>query len=317
VIPIIGVAVPDEVSTADVAALLEACDQVFVKGDCADARDPSDGSEPELRANIDWLGPNQARVTILRKRDDASDSEEVSFVEQDEMTERYRALGFAIGSLGSAFVGPEPESPPEPPPTLAAPEAEPIRTPDPPDPIPERPAEQSPPLDEALTRFHVELGALGGNGLAKPRLGGELGVWIPVVGRWASRWAGNLTTQEATSDGVSANFVAASAGFGPRLLAGDTVIAIIAGVQLQQMSVSLGEAELGRALPATGPFLAIHGRLLDRRFAPFLSVRAGTLPTTPVVVEELDAEGNPTSNTLLVTHGPLQLDVALGLSLAF
>lgn len=319
VLPLIGVVVPDAAGPAEVAALLEACDRAFLEGACQRSPERPEAPASELSASIEWLSPTEARVTIARSRDASSDSEEVSFVEQDEGVERYRALGFAIGSLGSAFVADvEPEPPlEEAAPLLTAPEPEPQRHVDPPDPIPDRPSAPSAPLPPALSRFQLELGFVGGTGLEQPRVGGELAVWIPVVGRWASHWTGSLTTQQRTAEGVVADFFTASLGFGPRFMAGDSIVAVVAGVHIEQLRVGLGEAELTRRTPATGPFVAAHGRLLSSRFAPFLTLRAGTMPATPIVLQGLDEQGQPSTETRLATHGPLQLDVVLGMSLSF
>lgn len=317
VLPIIGVELPAGAEAPEVAALIEACDRAFLEGECRRAPSAEEGPAADLAASIEWLSSTEARVTIARPRDSASDSEEVTFLEQDAPLERYRALGFAIGSLGSAFVA-EPKPPPEPPaPKETAPEPTPPRTFDPPDPITDHPVEPAPPLDPALTRVQLELGLLGGNGLEHPRLGGELALWVPVYGRWVSRVSGSLATQGRTTEGVGATFWDASVGFGPRWMAGDSLVAVIVGVQVEQLQLTLGEAELTRPTPAAGPFIGVHGRLLATRFAPFVALRAGALPVTSVALEALDSEGDVASETPLATHGPLQAEVLAGLSLAF
>lgn len=324
VLPVIGVEFPEGAAPAAVAVLLDACDQAFVDGDCGElGRDDDEGIEYELTATIVWLNDTEARVSVARKKDGNFDSEDVSFVSQDESLERYRTLGFAIGTLGSGFVT-EPATEPvpeEPVPLLKAPEPE-ARTPpeDPPDAIPDA-AFESPnePLPPELTQFQLEAGALGGNGLGNVRFGGELGLWAPVYRRWVSQWSFGYATQARTSDGTGAYFLLANASVGPRFMIDRTLVSATMGVQAEQMEATLGEAEVGRKKPAVGPLISIYARLLRDTVAPFVSVRVSYLPKTPVLVQGVDPTGVaiPGTQRQLGQHGPWQLEASAGVSFAF
>lgn len=324
VLPVIGVEFPEEVVRAEVATLLEACDHAFLEGECGEA-DPARESagEYELTAVVVWLGPTEARVTLRRPADDAFDSEDVSFSPEDDPLERYRALGFAIGTLGSGFVR-EPEQPStpvaEPIPLLDVPKPEVRDVEDPPDPIPdaavEGPAE---PLPKQLTRYQLEAAFVGGNGIGSPRFGGELSVWAPVYRRWVSQWSLGHAVQPRSADGLDASFWLVNVGIGPRFVIDRASMAATVGIQAQGLSISLGEAELGRRRPALGPLMALHARLLGSSLSPFIGARIAYLSETPIALEQVDSDGNPIAESRreIDRHGPWQLEAALGASFAF
>jgi hypothetical protein len=317
-VPIIGITFPEPVTSAEVTAFLEACDQAFLEGDCARA---SSGTTFELSARVVWESETRASIIVARSEDGASDSEEVSFVENDEGVERYRALGFTVGSLSSAFVAVPEEVLPAPPlpEPLAVPEPEVRDQVDPPDPLPE--AEDTPtrPLDEVLTRAAVEAGFQGANGIQNPRFGGEVALWVPAYGRWASRWSFAYSIQPETEDGVGAGFLEGNALVGPRFTIDRALVAALVGIQAQRPVFTLGEAELARNGVAVGPALALHARLDDSLLAPFLLARASYISRTPVRVEEIDEAGRPIPESTrdLGTHGPWQLEILAGVSTSF
>lgn len=134
--PFVAVTLPDDTPPAYVAGLLSACSQAYPEGSCR--RDPdssppaatAEGSEsgrtgtrppqateprgdtpdPDAKetprqavilANITWLDPTTATVLLglPHWRNHRWIERGVSFKEQDQPLERYRALGFTIGSL--------------------------------------------------------------------------------------------------------------------------------------------------------------------------------------------------------------------------
>lgn len=134
--PFVAVTLPDDTPPAYVAGLLSACSQAYPEGNCrtdpdsspptatsdkpkpdvdadggapngdtpSGARkdtDKSVGREPEILANITWL--NETTATVLlglpHWRNHRWIERSVPFKEQDQPLERYRALGFTVGSL--------------------------------------------------------------------------------------------------------------------------------------------------------------------------------------------------------------------------
>jgi hypothetical protein len=319
VLPVIGVEFPEDATRAEIAVLLDACDQAFLEGHCGEIERDA-GVEFELTATITWLSETEARVGLERPADKAADSEEVSFVAQDEPLERYRSLGFAIGTLGSEFVTePEPEPLPEPAPPLQVPEPVARNPDDPPDPIPDAALETPPePLPVELTRFQLETGIAGGNGLGNPRFGAEFGIWAPVHRRWVTHWSFGYAVQRPTDAGVGAAFTVGNASVGPRFLIRTVQLAAMVGVQAQLVEASLGEAELARDRPAVGPLMGLQARM-GGRLAPYLGMRVSYLSETPVTETSVDASGEVIEDSTRehARHGPWQLEGCIGLSFAF
>jgi hypothetical protein len=140
-----------------------------------------------------------------------------------------------------------------------------------------------------------------------------------VYRRWVSHWSFGYAVQPRTPEGAGATFLAMNASLGPRFAIDGALIAAIVGVQVQQIEATLGEADLGRKRPAVGPSMALHVRLINSQFAPFLEARASYLPPTPFLLEDVDATGAtvPGSTRELGRIGPWQVEALVGASFAF
>lgn len=137
--PFVAVTLPDDTPPAYVAGLLSACSQAYPEGSCrsdpdsslpaataenaepgratarpgqatnasgdtpsrANASAPGASRDAVILANITWLDPTTATVLLglPHWRNHRWIERSVSFKEQDQPLERYRALGFTIGSL--------------------------------------------------------------------------------------------------------------------------------------------------------------------------------------------------------------------------
>jgi hypothetical protein len=97
------------------------------------------------------------------------------------------------------------------------------------------------------------------------------------------------------------------------------VVTATVGVQGQGIEATLGEATLGRSIPAFGPLMTLHVRLGEGTLAPFSSVRVSYLPLTPFDEVDVDDQGEAIagSGRDLGLHGPWQLDAATGFSFGF
>lgn len=321
VLPVIAVSFPDTATRAEVVTLLDACDHAFLRGDCVEGKpDEESSTEVALRANVLWLNETEAEVTVERLSDASSDSEQVLFFQQDEAIERYRALGFTIGSLAAAFTQPrdKEETAPEGLPPLVAPVPETRDVDGPPKPPPAAAVRLQKPLDPLLFQYDVEFGVVAGNGLASPRFGGEFGLWVPVYRRWVSQVSFGGATQPRTSSDVGATFLVGRFSMGPRFLLDRVLLTTTVGLQAQQLRVSLGEARLAREKPALGPVAAAHARFSQGRFSPFVSARLAYIDQTDLSLSQVDATGqNVESETSLGTHGPVQFDGIAGISIQF
>ena len=120
---------------AQITAMVEACGRAVGHTSCVLARQ---APEPpyEAVAIVTWLGDNRVRVETALRSGEHSDwrSRELVFQPSDQELERWRAVGFVVGTLASAAAGaegsepaaapapaaqPPPEPPPEPPPAPA------------------------------------------------------------------------------------------------------------------------------------------------------------------------------------------------------
>lgn len=319
VLPVIGVTLPDVATESEQRALLDACDQAFEVGDCVEASDPDTTAGAELRAVVQWLNDTEAHVTVMRVEDDGSDQELVTFAPADARVERYRALGFAIGSLASSFVQTEEPEPIAPPP---APAPTPIPTPDeytsvaPDWDTPPPPTKEKRPLPPSVSRNYLEAGALVGNGFQNPRFGAGVNLWVSIYDRWASELSLDFATQGNTTDGVGLSFFSAEASAGPRILVGHTLLSFLGGIQAQHLSGRLADFSAGRPRPALGALASVHARATDGFVSPFVGLRLSWLEETEISISDTAADGSVLQERTPGIHGPLQFGARLGLSIA-
>jgi hypothetical protein len=253
--PFVAVTIPDDTPPAYVAGLLSACSQAYPEGNCR--RDP-DGSPPAasasgeplgaapgpqgapgdtadepprvdgasersiIVANVTWANPETATVLLglPHWRNHRWIERSVPFKEHDQPLERYRALGFTIGSLAVTVSevakleqeAREPEPKPEPPLEKATtagdsdrPLVEPKPTPtvveDPPDAL-DIPVIAS---DDEPSRLFIRGYLAGelGEGFDSVRRGGNVG-----VGLFGKRWGAHVSGyySDASGNGLDATF---------------------------------------------------------------------------------------------------------------
>jgi hypothetical protein len=252
--PFVAVTLPDDTPPAYVASLLSACSQAYPEGSCQTGPDsspatattgeqtppgpdssngdstPTDArqskSQPGERAddsvilaNINWTNPNTATVNLglPHWRNHRWIERSLPFKEHDQPLERYRALGFTIGSLAVTVSEvakleqearePEPkvDAPPE---TTAAVGAQPepatTTTPatvvDPPDALDIPVITDDGPSQLSLRGYLA--GELG-EGFDTVRRGGSVG-----VGLFGENWGGHVNGyySDASGNGLNATF---------------------------------------------------------------------------------------------------------------
>jgi hypothetical protein len=142
-----------------ITAMVEACGRAVGHTHCVLARQ---APEPpyEAVAIVTWLGDSRVRVETALRSGEHSDwrSRELVFQASDQELERWRAVGFVVGTLASAAAGDESAEPaPAPPTPPPRPEA---RRPEPP-PLPVEPTRRS--ASERLA--WLGLGWYAGDGL--------------------------------------------------------------------------------------------------------------------------------------------------------
>jgi len=202
------------------AALVDACSQAAAPAgsDCRLLRDAP--SEPYAAiAIVTWEEGGKARVEVGVRRDPVSEwrTRELTFQAQDAEIERFRSVGFVIGSLATASrddavpeTTPEPE-PKKPPPPAPAP---------PPVPVVAPTAKPAPPPPAPLGRGFIGLAGTLGGGLDRgaPRYGGRLNAGFRIVPHLAAIVSAGASFRARDELGLAAQWLDAGAGLSFALL---------------------------------------------------------------------------------------------------
>jgi hypothetical protein len=190
-------------------ALLDACTQAAASEgtECRLVRDAP--NEPYAAIAIVTWEDDHARVEVGIRREPVSEwrTRELTFQAADAMLERYRSVGFVIGTLSIAVrdevppsSSPEPTPPPSPPPT-------PVPKPQP-QPQPDRRPER------AVGRGWVGISGVLGGGLDRgsARYGGELGVGLRLLPHLSLVLAGGASTRARDELGLRPTWLDAGVG---------------------------------------------------------------------------------------------------------
>lgn len=273
---LVFVVLPVDTSSADVEALLAACNQTYLDGECRAGSPPTDPAN--LSAEVRWSNETAASVSLRFDLDAKSNtlSRNLAFQPEDERRERYRALGFAVGSLAGAATEliRTSESRAEAVP-LTKPEATPI---DPADRGPAPPSVSEPPKVINQTpvprdlRAQLRAAAELGTGIDGPRWGGRLDVRTLWSQRWVLDVHGAYAVQHSTDPDLKAAFVNAGVGFGFQSHFDSWCAAVTLGPALQQVSAASEQAQ-GSLRAAWGAELGLDARVPASGFAPFIELR--------------------------------------------
>jgi hypothetical protein len=298
-----GIAEPAEVL---VASMIEACAKAVGDGECHLVRDaPQEGYR--AIAILTWDGPDKVRIEVGLRRDDGTEwrTRSLSFQPEDVELERFRSVGFVVGTLATEEEAPPPpvvETPPPPPPS-------PPRVVPPPPPPPPPPETTAPPASS----FVGLVGTIGGAlDEGAPRYGaalrGRLGVapWLGVV----ASAGGSLRPRD--DQGLALRFLDAGLGLGfilepPRPFGWELdVEALIESFRADADAAGASQAA-ERLMPAARVVLELVWAA-----APPVEVVAGA-----------NLLGRPASTTIVVagepagSTGTIEIGVAVGARLAF
>jgi hypothetical protein len=210
---VIEIAAPS-VSDAELAVLVSACTRAARDAECVLTKNAAD-EPPSAVAIVSAQAPDKMRVEVgVRDGDhDTWRTKDFSFLAADESADRWRAIGFAIGTLAESQPPPPEDSAPAPPAPVAAPQE--LTLPPPP------PLAPKPKPGPGLQLF-VGAAALFGPGLDRPpwRLGGALDALLAVPRVPLFFTAGGSAATRVTSDqsGAIVRWFDVSAGAGVPLL---------------------------------------------------------------------------------------------------
>jgi hypothetical protein len=298
-----GIVEPPEVM---IASMVEACQKAVGDGECHLVRDAPQGAYRAI-AILTWDGPDKVRVEVGLRRDAGTEwrTRALSFQPEDVELERYRSVGFVVGTLATEEQpsGPAPPTAAPPPPVAPAPKVE-------------KPSPPRAPRKETESRPSHSLGLVATLGGALdeggPRYGGA------VRGRWGlSPWLGVAASlggsfRPRDENGLSLRFLDAGLGLGvvlrqPEPLGCElTLEAVLESFRAE--AAAGGESDVGtRTLPAARAELAFPWAV-----APALQVLAGgnlvVRPASTTVAVEGDAVGST---------GIVELGLSAGARFAF
>ena len=168
-----------EPPAAMIASMVEACQKAVGDGECHLVRDAPQGPYRAI-AILTWDGPDKVRVEVGLRRDTGTEwrTRAISFQPEDVELERFRSVGFVVGTLATEEQPPAPPPAAPPPPPAVAPKINAPRL-APATPAPEAKSERPP---RSLGLFVTVGGALDEGA---PRYGAALRA------RWAiSPWLG-------------------------------------------------------------------------------------------------------------------------------
>lgn len=219
-----------------IAALLAACSRAVGEAECVLAADAPDGGTQAV-AIVTWQSDGRATVEVGLRREGKPEwrSRNVSFLASDEPVERWRAVGFVVGTLARGEapaqpgVEPEAEKPEQKAPAVA------------PKPHPDEVAVAVAPRLEKkaghAARAAIELGAVMGPGLDGLRTGAVLRTRWPLYDHLRSLFAIKYVERPRDGSGLRGQWLTLAGG-----------VAGVLGSDRSELSASLdARAEYFRA----------------------------------------------------------------------
>lgn len=289
-------------------ALIEACTEAAasINTECRLVRDAPSGPYAAI-AIVTWEDGGRARVEVGIRREPVSEwrMRELTFQAADADIERYRSVGFVIGSLTTAAR--EEESQPDPPPPKPEPE------PPPPPPLPAptpapKPAEPRQQQAASFKRGWVGIHGMLGGGLDRgpARYGAAVAVGVRVVSHLGVVVSGGASTRQRDDKGMKPEWLEAGLGLGVSL---GPLQAFHVDARLQVLAeqftanVRIGSASDERSRTSAGWRVALDGVLPLGEIVELVAGAEGTLrPATRVHVRG-NADGSTRNFELGATAG--------------
>jgi hypothetical protein len=300
---IVAVALPEETSEPDAQAVLDACSQAYLDGDCT----PSSDSQTQTKfiAEVRWLDETHAEVSVrFVEGEQRSAARSLEFQPGDVAAERYRSLGFAAGSLAGTLAELE-RIQAEAKAQEAAAEEDHVA---PAEPLDAAPLEPPPAVrrEEVQTLKDVyRLGLTLGTGMDAARVGLSAG----ARGVWSNRWLLDAQTsfgsQSSNADGIEALFVNGFIGIGVEGAVGPITADAMLGPALQWQRAKRATTSTAGSVFSWGGELALGAHYSKAPIAPFVEFRGGLFQETEITLSEDEVN----------SFGPVQLQGIIGVSI--
>jgi hypothetical protein len=212
-LPVAVEVAPPNAPREQVTALLGACSRAVADAECVLASDAPEGGTQAV-AIVTWQSDGRATVEVGLRREGKPEwrSRNVSFGVADDPVERWRAVGFVVGTLARGEAPGEPTANPTeatPAPKLAEP------TPKPSEPVRVVPPKAAPVvLPTHPAHAALELGAVMGPGLDGLRTGGVLHTRWPLYDKLRSLVSVRYVERPSDDNGLRGQWLTVAAGVG-------------------------------------------------------------------------------------------------------
>lgn len=212
-LPVAVEVAPPNAPREQLTALLGACSRAVADAECVLAADAAERGSQAV-AIVTWQSDGRATVEVGLRREGKPEwrSRSVSFGEADEPIERWRAVGFVVGTLARG------ERPGEP--SASQTQAEPAPKPAEPTPKPAEPAPTVAPRPKPAVaptepaHAALELGAVIGPGLDGLRTGGVLRTRWPLHDKLRSLVSVRYVERPSDDNGLRGQWLTVAAGVG-------------------------------------------------------------------------------------------------------
>jgi hypothetical protein len=292
---------PRELSTV----LVESCTRAAVDTSCYLVKDAPDGPSAAL-AIITWERDDKVRIEVGLQREHGTEwrQRQLSFQPADVALERYRSVGFVVGTLATASK----DEPPDPEPAPAEPEPEPEQPPPVVAPVPTPKKSEPAPLPPAAPEpSHGFLGisAIAGRAVDRGglRFGGNVRLGLRVLPRLTALVTAGLATRPRDEFGLRITWV--DAGAGAAFTLGSPVASHVE-VRLELLAEQFSaEARTTRAVATRARVLPTLRPGLDGvlRLGSFLDVVGGLDLTGRPALTWVNVEGTERLQTHYVEFG--------------
>ncbi len=295
------VALPADTAPADTEVLLNACTQAYEGGRCEEPKD--ERPETYVMAELVWVTDTQAEVSVSFETSSTQRSayRSLDFRPVDEERERYRALGFAVGSLaGKLAHSVEPNATTIPGDKAAEEEGvlepEPVLEPDPAVGTQEDPADPLPVVDDTIPSAYAPLPSvvthdyrLGfelGTGVRQARWGAMFGARRIYDGRLLLDVTAGASAHGNNPDGIEATFVNASACVGVQFDTAPLWFSVVVGPAFQLQKMGRPSVNKSAYAPRLGATAGLTLRYSDALFSPFAELRGRFFRTVDLELPE-------------------------------
>jgi hypothetical protein len=195
-----------------VQVLVDACTQAAAETECHLVRDAPDGPYAAI-AIVTWEAGDRIRIEVGVRRSECAEwrSRELAFQPGDAEIERYKSVGFVIGTLATAQ---DPDG--AKPPTAPRPE-EPVREEPPPEPLRPAPSERLPPRERAAPlQGWVSVSGVASRALSEgaPRVGGSFRVGVRLVSSLSVMVSAGASSRPRDDRGLLLNWLDTGLGLG-------------------------------------------------------------------------------------------------------